>query len=391
MRRVGRVGFVVGLVGLVVVAELAFAHVVSFENRRLAQGGAACLGLVALAVASTGRTRDALLLLCSLAFGFVVLEGVAVWREAPGARWMDAGLRGPRPIVGWGPTRPGVFPQRELAADGHVVFDTSVTVDADLLRHTASASGPGAIAFFGDSFTAGDGIGDADTISQAFADDTGRSVPVLNIGFSAWSPAQALAIVRSDLYASLLAKPRRFILMTAAWHIQRTACRLFYLRGGPRFALGQGALARNGSCGDATPASLADFVRSFAFYRVFVEPPLSVITRADAETYFAIVDAFVKTAKDKYGTDTTIIVMPKVPGVLAPTGLTDADYDARLARSGADILVDPLPMARHGNPYAIEGDGHPTPLANRVLARLLLEHLRATVPDLLPRSHAAAP
>ena len=51
----------------------------------------------------------------------------------------------------------------------------------------------------------------------------------------------------------------------------------------------------------------------------------------------------------------------------------------------------PRPMTRHDNPYAIEGDGHPTPLANRVLARLLLEHLRATMPDLPREARAAAP
>ncbi len=388
MRRFGRIGVIVGLL---VVAEGVATHVVPFEERRLAQGAVAALGMAALAVATTGAARDTLILLCSLAFGFVVLEGVAVHGEVPGARWMDAGLRGPRPIVGWGATRPGTFPQREVAADGHVIFDTRVTIDDALMRHTASASGPGAVAFFGDSFTAGDGIGDADTITQAFADATGRTIPVLNVAFSAWSPSQALAILRSGLYAPLLAHPRRFVLMTAPWHIQRTACRLPYLRGGPRYALKDGAPRQVRTCGDALPASAQDFLRSFAFTRVFVEPRLSVITRGDADTYFAIVDAFVREAKERYGADTTIISMPKAPGVLAPAGLADADYDARLARGGVDVLMDPLPMARHDNPYAIEGDGHPTALANRVLARLLLDHLEATTPDLLSESHAAAP
>ena len=379
MRRLGRIGLIVGIL---VVAEAVATHFVPFEERRLAQGAVAALGLAALALAATGAVRDTLVLLCSLAIGFVVLEGVAVLREAPGSHWMDAGLRGARPIVGWGPTRPGTFPQREVAADGHVIFDTRVTINDALLRPTTGASGPGAIAFFGDSFTAGDGIGDADTITQLFADGTGRTIPVLNIAFSAWSPAQALAILRSDLYAPLLAKPRRFVLMTAAWHIQRTACKLFYLRGAPRFALKAGVLTADGHCGDGVPAAVQDLARSFAFYRVFVEPRLSVITRRDADTYFAIVDAFVKTAKDKYGVDTTIIAMPRAPGALASTGLSDADYDARLASSGADVLTDPLSMARHANPYAIEGDGHPTPLANRVMAGLLIDHLRPRMPDL---------
>ena len=371
------------IVGVLVAADLVVGHFAPSGERRLAQGCVTLPGLVALAVAATGTARDALLLLCSLATGFLVLEGAAVWREAPAASWTDTGLRGTRPIVGWGPTRPGTFRQAETAADGHVIFDTRVTIDEALMRHTASASGLGAVAFFGDSFTAGDGIGDADTITQAFADDTGRTIPVLNIAFSAWSPAQALAIVSSDLYAPLLAKPRRFVLMTAAWHVQRTACKLPYLRGGPRFVLEAGTPVWAGTCGDAMPTVLANVLRSFAFYRVFVEPRLSVVTASDVDTYFAIVDAFVRAAKDRYGADTTIISMPKAPGVLAAAGLTDADYDAHLARSGADVLVDPLPMTRHGNPYAIEGDGHPTPLANRVLARMLVDHLRASAPDLL--------
>ncbi len=196
MRRFGWIG---SIAGILVVAELALTHITPFAERRLAQGAAAFPGLVALAVLSREPAREALLLLCSLSIGFVVLERVAVRLEPPGSSWMDAALRGARPIVGWGPIRAGTFPQREVAADGHVIFDTKVTIDDTLMRHTASAAGPGAIAFFGDSFTAGDGIGDADTITQAVADATGRTIPVLNTAFSAWSPSQALAILRSDL------------------------------------------------------------------------------------------------------------------------------------------------------------------------------------------------
>lgn len=393
MRRHSQLRSVLNVLAIVVatVAGLAAAgHWVAWTDQRLWQLGVLLCGTVALTVATRGALRDAMLVMSSLVLGFFALEGIAHWREPPRKSWFDDGLRGPRPIVGFGATKPGTYILRETAADGHVIFDVKATIGDDLLRRTISTAGSGALGIFGDSFTFGTGLNDGDTLPQDVADRFDRKSPVLNLGFPAWSPAQNLATLQHGLHAKLLTGARRFVLMTGGWHIERTSCKAAYVRGAPRYLLKDGRLVEAGFCGADMPAGLFFFLQSFATYRVFVEPRLSVITPGDAAVYFAIVDDFVRQAKTRYGVDTTILVLPTQPGYLTPAGLTDASYVARLKKSGADILVDPLPMTGRDNPYAIKDDGHPTALANHVVSGLLVDHLRA-VQSGWPTQAAARP
>ena len=339
----------------------------------------AIVALAAVTALVGGRSRDLALMLTSLCVGVGLLEAGTLWLEKKPAVWIDGGLRQPRPYVGFGPSRPGRYPMKQVAADGHVVFDVTATIGNDLLRASTAPKGEGAVAFFGDSFTFGAGIEDKDTITQAFADLTRQAVPAPNLSFSAWSPANNLAILKHDLHADALRGARRFVLMTAAWHIDRTACKVDYVQSAPRYRLdAAGELAQHGTCFDGR---LHDVLHGFALFRDIIEPRLARIDAQDADTYFAIVDQFVRVAKEKYGVPPTIIVLPDLPGYLAQLKTDEAAYIARLKTSGADILVDPLSRDAENNPYAIPGDGHPTGLANRTLAKMLIDHLAGVAPQ----------
>lgn len=344
---------------------------------------AACAVAIALTVVFEGQARNAALMLTSLLVGIVVLEAGALFLEKPAPAWIDGGLRKPRKFVGFGPNKAGRYVTKLIAPDGQMIYDVVNTIGDDLLRVTDAAKGDGAIAFFGDSFTFGTGVKDEDTITQAFADLTGRTIPVPNVAFSAWSPAQNLATLQHGIADADLHHARHFVLMTAAWHMERTACNVDYVRGAPRFRLHQGKLVQDGACFE--PGGLHWFLRGFAFYRA-LEPRLYRLTRNDAETYYAIVDDFVRIAKQTYGVDTTILISSYQDGYLEQIGSNEAQYLARLARSGADVMNNPLPYREKGNPYLRLGDGHPNGLANHTLAKLLLEHLQAKNPQVLTAS-----
>jgi hypothetical protein len=59
-------------------------------------------------------------------------------------------------------------------------------------------------AFFGDSMTFGQGVPDAYTLPQAFADATGHRWRVLNLAFPGYGPQQFLRSLETDIFRDLL-------------------------------------------------------------------------------------------------------------------------------------------------------------------------------------------
>lgn len=347
--------------------------------------------VVAVAWATRGALRNSLIVCGSLIFGLAVLEGVALAFSRPGtiqetAIANDSGLARSRPLVGWGPTRPGVYHSTKSTADGRrLIFDTQVTIDATLIRKTDPSTGTRPIAFFGDSWVYGDGVDDDGTLPQAFADLTDRKIPVLNLAFAGWSPAQNLLALQSGLYAPLLRSPRHFILFTAAFHLERTACLGAYAASrSPRFVLDRATVTYVGPCASrwGLLAPIGRFARGFAIEKR-IDPLLTQPTRRDVETYIRLIETFVASAKVRYDVPTTILFSPFGDDYLRGSGYSEAQILDELRKSGADVLMDRLPPTKDPYRYWIADDGHPTKLANQVRAAAVKVHLRETDPTAL--------
>lgn len=346
--------------------------------------------VIVLAWATRGALRNAMVVGCSLMFGLAVVEGVTLAMSRGGTNRAgtvadDSGLAQSQPLFGWGPSRPGVFHSTKHTADGRVIFDTHVTIDETLNRKTEPSMGPRPIAFFGDSWVYGDGVDDDGALPQAFADLTDRKIPVLNLAFAGWSPAQNLLALQSGLYAPLLRSPRHFILFTAAFHLERTACKGLYATShAPRFVLKGSTLKYTGSCKDGWNllAPIERFARGFSLGRE-IDPLLAQPTRHDVETYIKLIEAFVATAKQEYGVRTTILFAPFGESYIKGSGYTEAQLLEALRKSGVDVLVDELPPIEDPSLYSISGDGHPSKLANQARAREVKAHLAQTDPNAL--------
>jgi hypothetical protein len=297
------------------------------------------------------------------------------------------GLSVLKPDIGWGPEHAGRFhAEKTDPKSGVPIYRADYTIDSNLLRETHSFETGPTIVFFGDSYTFGEGLNDAETLPQVFADSLGRKQRVLNLAFYGYGPQQFLAELQTGRFDGVIgAQPRLFIFMTAPWHAARTACKLSWGARLPRYALENGQLVLKGVCYEGLNLWLREWLGNMASYRLFIEPYLEKPTHEDVEFYIRILLAAVNLAKEKYGVATLIPYIAN-HGWLSGTGFSDDEIVQRL-RDGGAMVVD-VSLAKEesaGAELRIEGDegAHPTPLANRLRASLLEDYIENRMPGIL--------
>jgi hypothetical protein len=359
-----------------------------FPSFRLATLILAFLALAGMASLLRGKLRNGLVVLASLAFGLSMIEATATILETKELYVETNGFSVRQPVVGWGPEHPGHFhAEKTDPKSGVPIYSADYTIDSNLLRETRSAETGPTIAFFGDSWTFGVGLNDADTLPQAFADLLGRKQRVLNLGFPGYGPQQFLAEMQAARFDGVIgAQPRLFIFLTVSWQVARTACKPLWVAWAPRYALENGQVALKGLCYEGVSLRMRKRLEDMASYRLFIEPYLQKATHEDVELYIRIVLAAVNLAKEKYGVATLIPYIRYIPenGYLKRTGFSDDEIVQRL-RDGGAMVVD-VPLATEeaaGAKLSIEGDGHPTPLANRLRASLLEDYIEYRMPGIL--------
>ncbi len=322
-----------------------------------------------------------LLSLCSIAFSLIVLESIASLSErAPGNVAIDGSVYAEKPDLGWGPGRAGTFAVTKTGPDSHVIYKTAYTIDADLIRETTSEPGQRPVVFIGDSFTFGEGVSDADTMPQAFADLTDRKIPVLNLGYSGYGPSQPLRALQVGLFDKQLGKPRAFVLLTSAWHAERTGCLAGFSLRGPRYTWDGHELSYRGRCASPWQMYWRAWLDRTVFYRVFLASHFDPQpTDADFETYARIVGAIAQEVHRRYGAPLIVFYLES-PEYLGKNRAIDTKVEGELKAFGADVVEAALPP---DPALIIAGDGHPTPPAHRMRAQILYDYLQKNDPAIL--------
>lgn len=263
--------------------------------------------------------------------------------------------------------------QAEKSVDGHLAYKVAYTIDQDLRRLTRSSATGVRVRFFGDSYTFGEGLNDSETLPQLFANQTGANV--LNFGFPGYGPSQALLALRLGLYDKDLDGSRLFVLQTAPFHVYRTACMPEFANNFPRFVTAGGEVELQGKC---KPHPW----QSTGIYQVLLEGLDQRVQRADVENYLNIVNAFTGLAQRKYHASVVILYMhADSEKELRYSGFTSKDLEASFRQAGA-IVIDDTISATPGDTLKIPYDGHPTGLANRLLAEKMVGDLMKTNPKL---------
>lgn len=356
-----------------------------FASFRLVSFALAFSALAVMASLMRGKLRDGLVVLASLAFGLIIAEATATILDSRVLTVLANGFSVPQPIIGLGPEHAGRFhAEKTDPKSGLPIYSVDYTIDSNLLRETHTVETGHAIVFFGDSFTFGEGLNDADTLPQIFGDLLERRQRVLNLGYPGYGPQQFLAELQSGRFDGVIgAQPRLFIFMTAAGHAERTACKPFWVRRWPRYELENGQVALKGTCYDGLNLRVREWFEDMASYRLFIEPYFRRVTHEDVELYTRILLTAVKLAKEKYGVATLIPYVPN-RNYLYGTGFSDDEIVQRL-RDGGAMVVD-VSLAKEkaaGAKLVIEGDGHPTPLANRLKASIIKDYIEIHMPGIL--------
>jgi hypothetical protein len=286
------------------------------------------------------------------------------------------------PILGWGPSAPGVYHGTRVGRDGAYIYSVDYTIDAHLLRRTLSGTGAPSVAFFGDSFMFGEGLRDSETLPQDYADLTGRKVRVLNFGFPGYGPQQSLRAIETGTFDSLLSNTKLFVSLTVGWHVGRAACRDDFMARAPRYELRAGEPVFVGPCQQGLARFIRDVFMSSASFRRFVRAAAESVGPADVEMYLAEFRRAAELVKQKYGGRLIVLYLSGSDPYLAKSGFTDAKIKDELRQSGVEV-VDATLSPKDFPPetlLSIPGDGHPTAIANRARAALLKNYLAGSAP-----------
>lgn len=282
-------------------------------------------------------------------------------------------LVGHRQIVGWGPTAAGRYRVKHVL-NGRLVYDVVYTIDSNMLRKTEAGSEGEGVVFLGDSFIFGEGIEDNETLPQQFADLEGHKAPVYNLGFSAYSPAQALAEMRAGLYDKQLLNSRLIVEFVAPWQAERVSCKAPYVVDAPRYVQIDGQVVQHDNCVRAPASSLG----YFSSYR-FVQSIIPVITDDDIAIFTAVTREVIRLAREKYKKPIVIYYLRDPAYLRWLHDWNDDKIVQSLRIVGAEVISYEFPR---GPKYRIADDGHPTGFENASCARKLFDFLRKEFPNI---------
>ncbi len=375
-------------VGVLVLATIAVGSMNPYGFKTAATLFLAFLSVAYLASLARGKLRDGFVVVGSLLLGLAALEALAVKSERTSIPVIGKGFQSSKPELGWGAADPGAYPARKSdPRTGSTIYDVTYTIDGLRLRKTDSTPEGPTIAFLGDSFTFGEGVNDAETTPQAFADLIDRRLRVLNLGFRGYGPNQVLRALETGMFdAALGTRLRLVVLTTAPWHAERTACKPTFTLRAPRYRLHGDGIEYYGACSEGMGLALRELLQNTTLYRVAIEPYRQRVDHDDVELYVRIVLATVEIARKKYGAATLVSYLPVGDDYLRGTGFTDSSIIERFRGGGASVIDASLAKERaEGAVIEILGDGHPTAFAHRARAQSIKAFIASEMPDLLTR------
>jgi hypothetical protein len=272
---------------------------------------------------------------------------------------------------------------RLRSASGDIIYDIDVVTD-EFGRRMTPASGARRlhVLFFGCSFTWGDAVQGHETLPAAFAAAATEYRPY-NYAFRGYGPQQTVQQLRNpDIRAQVPERDGIAVYTAIDEHIRRAIGSLRIVEGArrtfPYFRLDRdGRLVRDGSFVSGRPwrQLFYEVLSSSRVLRYFdLDVPAAI-----SDGHFALTAALVADARDSYrarfGSDRFYVIL--YPGSRLLSGLRP-----HLDRHQIRYFDYANLFAAETRPTIIEGDGHPTPLAYRLVAARLAEDLR-TRPELV--------
>ncbi len=339
----------------------------------------------------------------NIAFLFLVIaavEGYAQWSlSSDPTRVRKEIIRGGKrfdqkdEVLGYAPI-PNQTARVTKTKGSEIIFDVTFTIDADGLR-IAPPSAPvrdcPSLLFFGGSFTYGYGVNDHEAMPYRVGQLTG--CPVYNFGYGGYGPHQMLAAIEKKRVAAIVAKrPAIAVYQTGFGHTQRLTGGAIWDTHGPKYVLradGSAEYEGHFDDSDALFAPVNSRLKQTGIYRKFVYPRLGV-EEQDVRLYIAVIEASRQKLKEQY------------PEIAFHMIIWDFDHPdpsrvalyqmwhEELSRRGFHLhfISKILPgYVENEERYTIIGDGHPTALAQRLIAEYVKREIWA--PTMTNRRNAS--
>ncbi|MEO8813566.1 MAG: hypothetical protein ABI376_11730 [Caulobacteraceae bacterium] len=286
----------------------------------------------------------------------------------------------PDPLLGYGP-RPDARARVTWRRLGRTIYDARYAIDADGYRRTGVSAAPKAetTVFLGDSYTFGDGLNDADTLPQRFADVTGERV--VNAAFSGYGPGQALRLIQSGRPARLFGDGRRrFVFAVSDLDLGRSDSRsLLHRVGTPHYELANGTARFIGPFHPGWRGTLVDFASRSAIVAGIRDLSLAAPSPGGAPLFGAMMSAARDAAAARHRAGFLVLLWDEPiwqdggdPGKRRRRQAIVDGMAREMARRGvAFVRVSTLvpDYTAHMGAYVMGGSGHPSALLDRRLAR----------------------
>lgn len=368
------------LLGSAAVTASAFAH--KFLPVPYVWLGAIWTAICFSGIALLARpwSRPSLLMLINggcLAAMFAITE--ADFYRNLGEPVYSEGYRTADDVLGFVPVK-GTVARSSKTERGRMLYDVTYTIGPDGLRvgpRIADNPLSACVVFFGDSFTFGEGLQDAETLPYQVALQSEGRIRTFNLGFHGYGPHQMLAAIEHGIVPGVVnCRPHFAIYEALPDHAARVAGKVPYGRHTPRFGLAPtGHILSLGHFDDAP--SLAERVsvhlEKSAMYRWLENVARPAVTEDDVRLMLGVIRQSRDTLISQYpGLMFHVILwinQPEDEKIYAELrqGMRDADIPVHLVER---ILPDYHPGQSR---YVLSGiDRHPSALTNQLLAAYVI-------------------
>jgi hypothetical protein len=354
-------------------------------------GLAFLLALAGVVVLQGERWRSGALLVAAVAVAIGLLDVLAGWL-APTAH--GAGIVAtteprdwtlPDPDLGFRP-KPGITVVNTATVDGKTLFHATYTINGDSMRVTPPAPADAdTYLFLGDSFMFGHALNDDDTLPAQFARDNDFKVRTVNFSAPGYGTSQVVRGVEMGLLDRLAG---RRVKAVVTWiipdHLARVGGDRDYLGAWPRYVLEDGVPRFTGSFDQyrwshplAGLRHLAE--QQFPFVHAIVERERE---EDEVRLFTALLVRLQALVREKF--DAPLLVMYSWPDSSISDRVDGSQADQRVLISVIDGLrqrglqlmsVEALEKGYDISQLAFNGDGHPTALADRLIAAELKRRL----------------
>jgi hypothetical protein len=303
----------------------------------------------------------------------------------------------PDDVLGWAPAK-GIQahafkqgPAGLLHGPQGILFDTNYTIDPNGLRIAPRwdrENSAATILFFGCSFTFGEGVKDNETLPYQVGAQSGGRYRVFNFGFEAYGPEQMLAAIEHGMVSRIVdTTPKYAYYVAIPNHVWRVAGRTAWGRHAPRYVVGtNGTVHQEGYFENRRPLALRlglggrveGQLDKSATWRVLSMND-SRITDKDIRLYFAVVQRSKDLLETQYpGIQFRVILWPNQHVFQQRATYEKLRDGFRQMNIPVDLVEDILPGYRTDRaPYILgSADHHPNSLADRILARQVLDEMQ---------------